>query len=399
MSFRSVPLLLWLFGVAPTASSLTLHAALEEARDRAPTLAPARAQEGVARGEVALARTFAPLTLSLGGGGNDPRWTVGLTQRLPFPGARAARIDAAELALRGASEERRASEASVRAEARRAYFTLVRSRRLVDSSQRALMLARESESAATLLFATGAAPELDLLQARIARASADVQVLTCQGDVTAASAALALLLGRAPTETLSPLDVAPPELPSLDAVLARATGSPVAAARQADVAAAEATLRATRRERWPVPTVGVAVEADGPGGRSAFLRGALGLELSLPGLGRGETVRAGANLELARARENEALLSRQSELVAAHARLAAALAGWRRYVAEILPDVERTERMALEGYRAGRSPRVALNAALQVASDTRTRAIEAAFAAQVAFADLELAAGVPLDES
>ncbi|WP_158623421.1 TolC family protein [Corallococcus sp. CA053C] len=398
MPLHSITLLLWLCGTAPAGSPLTLRSALLEARARAPALAQARGQEAVARGEEEVARTFAPLTLFVGGGGNDPRWTVGLTQRLPVPGARAARVHAAELTTRGAQEERRASEATLRSDARRAYFSLVRARQLAESSTRALALARESEAAATLLHETGAAPELDLLQARIARASADVQLLTRQGDVSAATAALALLLGRAPTEALSPVDAAPPALPSLDTVLARAALSPVAAARQADVAAAEATLRAARRERWPVPTVGVSVEAEGPGGRSTYLRGALDLELSLPGLGRGETVRAAASLELAHARENEDRLSRQTELVAAHARLASALAGLERYAVEILPDVEKTERMALESYRAGRSPRVALNAALQVATDTRTQAIDAAFAVQTAFAELELAAGVPLDE-
>ncbi|GMU03827.1 TolC family protein [Corallococcus caeni] len=397
MPSRVVTLLL-LCGGSASGEPLTLRSALLEARSQAPALAQARAQEAVARGEEELARTFSPLTLSVGGGGNDPRWTVGLAQRLPAPGARAARVLSAELTAHSAADERRASEATARADARRAYFSLVRARQLLETSARALALARESEAAAVLLFETGAAPELDLLQARIARGSAEVQWLTRQGELAAATAALALLLGRPPGAALEPVDEPPPALPSLEAVLAVGARSPAAEARQGEVSAAEATLRASRRERWPTPTVGVFVEADGPGGRSTYLRGALDLDLFLPGLGRGETVRAAASLELARARQNEERRSRWTELVSSHARLSAALAGLARYTEEILPAVEKTEGMALESYRVGRSPRVALNAALQTATEMRTQAIEAAFAARSAFADLELAAGVPLDE-
>ncbi|NVJ22057.1 TolC family protein [Myxococcus sp. AM011] len=390
--------LLVLRGLAPMGEPLTLRAALGEARTQAPALARARAQEAVARGEEEVTRTFAPLTFSVAGGGNDPRWAVGLTQRLPVPGARAARVLAAELTTRSAEDERRASEATVRADTRRGYFSLMRARQLVEVSERALLLARESEAAAALLFETGAAPELDLLQARIARGTVEVQLLTRQAELTTESAALALLLGRAPGTLLVPAIEPPPPLVSLDDVLARGAHSPLAQARTADVEAADATLRAARRERWPVPVVGVSVEGDGPGGRAAFLRGALDLDLSLPGLGRGETVRASAAREVALAAQNEDRRSRQTQVVSSHARLAAALAGAALYSKQILPDVARTERMALESYRSGRSPLVALTAALQAAADTRTQAIEATFAAQSAFADLELAVGGPLDE-
>jgi hypothetical protein len=90
---------------------------------------------------------------------------------------------------------------------------------------------------------------------------------------------------------------------------------------------------------------------------------------------------------------------RFSELVAAHQRLAAALAALERFSADILPATETAERMALESYRAGRSALVSLNDARRAATDTRAQAIEASFNAQAAFAALELAAGVALDEN
>ncbi|MCY1021046.1 TolC family protein [Pyxidicoccus sp. MSG2] len=382
---------------ARAGAGLPLRAALTEARGRAPGIAESRARESIALGEVGVARSVTPLTLSVAGGGNDPRWSVGASQRLPPPGARSARILAAELGARSAGDERRASEATTRADARRAYFSLVRARQLATAGARALSLARESEAAARLRFETGAAPELDFVQADLARATAEAQLLTQQGEVAALSAELALLLGRDPRLPLEPAEEPPPSLPSLEEVLARAAGAPLARARVSDVAAAEASLRAASRELWPAPTLGVSVEGEGPRGASAFLRGAL--DLDVPTLGRGEVDRAEASLGLARVLAEQDRQRRTSEIVAAHQRLTAALATLERFTKQILPAVERTERMALESYRTGRSPLVSLNDALRAATDTRAQSAEAAFAAQSAFAALELAVGVALDEN
>lgn len=388
----------WSVGVTARAEArLSLRAALMEARGRAPAIAEARARESVARGEVGVARSVAPLTFSVGGGGNDPRWFVGASQRLSPPGARSARILAAEQGALGAGAERRASEASLRAETRQAYFSLVRAGQLAGTLERAVALARESEAAARLRFQTGAAPELDLVQAGVARATAEAQFLTQRGEVAALSAGLALLVGRDPRLVLEPAGEPPPALPSLDSVLARAGEAPLARARASDVAAAEASLRAARRERWPAPTVGVSVEGEGPRGASAYLRGALDLEV--PTLGRGEVDRAEASLGLTRVLAEQDRQRRTSEVVAAHQRLTAALAALERFTKEVLPAVERTEQMALEAYRTGRSPLVSLNEALRASADTRAQAADAAFAAQAAFAALELAVGVALDEN
>jgi cobalt-zinc-cadmium efflux system outer membrane protein len=386
-------------GVSDDWDELTLEAALSEAAARAPGVAEARERVAVAQGDVEAARTMAPLSMALGGGGNDPHWSVGISQRLVVSGARAAHIHAAEQGVRSAEGELRASDVRIRAEVRRAYFSLVRAKQLAETLSRALALVQESEEAARLRFETGAAPELDLVQARLARASAEVQLLTQQGEVEALSAELALLLGRDPRRLLRPADRPPPHLPSLEALLARARQAPLAQAREADVAAAEATLRAARRERWPVPSVGVAVEGEGARGANVFLRGTLDLEVPLPGLGRGEVDRAGASLRVASALADEDRRRRVAGIVAAYQRLAAALAALERFSADLLPAAETAERMALESYRTGRSALVSLNDARRAATETRAQAAEAAFNSQAAFADLELAAGIALDEN
>lgn len=394
-------LLLILNGEAPAGSgeALTLEMALAEAAVREPGLAGAQAREAVAQGEVEAASTFSPLILAVSGGGNDPRWSVGLVQKLPVPGARAARVSAAEQGVLSATSELRASRAKARADARRAYFALVHARQLAMAGERTLELARESEKAAQLRFETGAGPEMEFVQARLARASSEAQLLTLRGEVAATSAELALLIGRVPHRLIEPTDHAPPPLPSLEQVFARAEQAPQALAREADIAAAEATLRAVRRERWPSPTIGVATEGDGPRGANVFLRGSLDLDVPVPGLGRGDLDRAAASLRLAKAQAEEERLRRRAEIIAAYQRLSAALDALQRFPKEILPSVETLERMAMDAYRAGRTPLSALNDARRTATDTRNQAAEAAFAAQTAFAALELAAGVPLDEN
>ncbi|MBU8897339.1 TolC family protein [Corallococcus sp. M34] len=375
---------------------MTLDAALAEAAGRAPGIAAGRAREAMARGDIEVARTFAPLTVSLAAGGNDPHWAAGVSQRLFVPGARGARIHAAELGAEGAEADRRANELTVRATTRRAYFALVRARQLESNAERTLRLAQESEAAVHLRFETGAAPELEWVQATLARASAEVAVSEQHADTVTLSAELAVLLGRDPRRLLAPGEEPVPPPPSLDAAVARAAQAPRARAKQADVDAARESLRAAKRERWPTPVVGVSLEGDGPHGESVFLRGALDLEVPTPGLGRGELDRLHAAVSLAEAQADEDRRQGLADIVVAHARLTSALATLRKYEADILPGLETTERMALDSYRAGRSPLLALNEALKSASDLRAQFIQAAFTAQSAFADLEVAVGSAL---
>ncbi|MBF5045939.1 MULTISPECIES: TolC family protein [Myxococcaceae] len=381
------------------AEPLALEAALLEAAAHAPALAEARARQAAAHSEVGAAGALAPSTASVGAGFNDPRWSVGLAQRFSAFGARSARVAAAEAGARGAEAEARAGAAGVRAEARRAYFALVRAEAQLSAAERALQLARSGEEAAQARFDTGAAPELDLIQARLTRANAEAERETQEGERSARSAELAGLLGRDPARPLQPVGSAPPPpLPALAAVLARAATAPQALAGQAQVEVADAQLRAAQRERWPAPTVGVSVEAEGPPGEQRrYLRGGLELELPLLGLNGAEVRRAEATLRLAQAQAEADARRRRPAVVAAHLRLEAALRALAHYPKEILPAAERVEQMALEAYRAGQAPLSALNDARRASAETRDRAAEAAWAAQAAFADLELAAGVPLD--
>ncbi|WPB79571.1 TolC family protein [Archangium violaceum] len=397
-----LPALLLLLAAAPGPGApppLSLQAALGEASARGPAVLEARARQELARGEVTVARALDPFVLSVGGGGNDPRWSAGVSQRLVVSGARGSRVAASEADAQAAALLQRQALAEARSSARKAYFALLRARQLTEVARRSLSLALQSEQAARLRFETGAAPELDLVQASLARASVQTEVVTREGEQLALSAELAQLLGRAPELPLAPSASPVPALPPLETVLARARQSPGLLATRASLAGEEARLEAARQERWPAINLGVGTEGDGPGGRMVAARATLDFEFPLFGFNQGAISRARAAIELARTLEQNAARGRSAQVLAAHRRLEAALRALALYPEELLPDAERVERMALEAYGAGRSTLTTLNDARRAAADIRTQAIEAEFNAQTAFAELELAAGGALDEN
>jgi outer membrane protein, heavy metal efflux system len=394
-----LPSILLLLATAPSQSApqpLSLQAALQEAEARAPAVLEARARQEVARGDVAVSRALEPFVLSVGGGTNDPRWSAGVSQRLPLFGVRGARVAASEADASAAELQYRQAVAEARASTRKAYFALLREQQLTEVARRNLSLAQQSEEAARLRFETGAAPELDLVQASVARAAAQTDVVNREGEQLALSAELAQLLGRDPASPLRPSTDPVPELPSLDTVLARAEQSPGLLATRATLLGEEARLEAARRERWPAIRLGVGSEGDGPGGRMVAARASLEFDFPLFGFNQGAIARAQAAIGLARTLERNVLRTRFSGVLAAHRRLEAALRARERYPGEILPAAERAEQMALEAYSVGRTSLTTLIDARRAATDIRTQAIDAEFKAQTAFADLELAAGVEL---
>jgi outer membrane protein TolC len=399
----------WLCGLAAAAiatsaapETITLQAALAEAAAHAPALRMGRARAATRRAEVASAAALPATELSAEGGVDEPRWTAGLSQRLPTA-SRGARVDAASQSARAAELEADQAAAEARASARRAYFALVRDQELLQLSGRQLEIASQGEAAARARFQSGAAPRLDAVQAGLARSTAEVERASREAERDASSAELAVLLGRDPARLLEAATAPAPGLPPLDAVLSRAGAGPAARARDADVRAAERQLDAARLERLPSATIGASVEPFQASGAEASpppalgLRGTVQLELPLLGLNQGEIGAASARVGEATLQRELTSRERAAQVLAAHRRLARSLAAVQRYDKEILPAAAEAEQMALEAYRAGRAPLASLLEAQRAGAETRQKAAEAGFDAQDALAQLETAAGVPLD--
>lgn len=387
---------------AAGAEPITLSAALAEAAARAPALRRSLARAATRRAEVGTVAALAPTELTVEGGLDEPRWTAGLSQRLPSL-AQGARVDAATAEARGAELEADQGAAEARAAARRAYFALLRDQQLVQLAGAQVEIAAQGEAAARARFQSGAAPRLDAVQAALARATAEAERTSREAERDASSADLALLLGRDPALALEAADAPPPSLPSLDAVLSRASTGPAAKARDAEVQAAQRQLDAARLELVPSATVGASLEPFQTSGAETSPPPAIGpratvsLEVPLLGFNRGEIGAAGARLSEANLQRELAARERSAAVLAAHRRLARALDALRRYREEIVPAAAEAEQMALEAYRSGRAPLSSLLEAQRAGGEVRQRAVEAAFGAQDALAQLETAAGVPLD--
>src|SRR5439155_20004397 len=126
---------------------ISLEEALAEATLRAPDIGAAQARAAAAEAGVSAAGQLPPTALSVGGGRDDPQWSVGLTQRFPAFGARSARIDAAESEAIAAREDALQTIALARAQARRAFFALVRARSLEALADRTVVIAKGAEDA------------------------------------------------------------------------------------------------------------------------------------------------------------------------------------------------------------------------------------------------------------
>ena len=406
LPMTNLPLALWLcLASAQPGEPLSLPQALAEAEQHAPEVAAVRAREATARAGILAAGALPPTALSFGAGQNDPPWSVGLSQKLPAFGARSARVDAASEDATSARLEALQAAAAARADARRAFFALVRAQQKLDLAEHSLALARSAEEAARARFEAGAAPRLDVVQARLTRAAAQATLGTQQAERAATAAELAVLLGRDPTRPLAPRSDGAPPLPTLDAVLAAAEKGPLAGAREAELRAARFQADAARAERIPSPTLGVSAEGllapatplPGESNPPFALRATLDLEFPLFGFNHGEIAVADAKVEEARLRRDAAVRQRIAALYAAHQRLSAALDAAARYREEILPAADEAETTSLDAYRSGLIPLASLLEAQRSAAETRAQSVDAAFAAQDAFAQLETAAGVPLD--
>jgi cobalt-zinc-cadmium efflux system outer membrane protein len=245
-----------------------------------------------------------------------------------------------------------------------------------------------------------------MLRTGLDLASAEDELDLAQAERDAAAARLDILLARGPGEPVEvdaapswPVAGGPPGLGpgDLQGLVAKAlAGSTQVAALQSAVEAAEARVALARAQRVPDPVLSAGVDHDNP---PDFVWGwRAGLGLTLPVF---TTHRAGvtvAERELARSTaERDALSARLAAEIGSAASLVSARAeSVRRFRETMQPRAAEIQELAEEAYRAGQSDLAELFQALGAARDIRARGVQAELDLQLAIADLEEAAGVPL---
>jgi outer membrane protein TolC len=283
---------------------------------------------------------------------------VQLMQMLPWPGKLGNRRAAARHTAAAAGATAEEQGRMLAAQVRLAYTDVAYADRALAVMRRTLGLLRDFREVSATMYAVGTGIQQDVLRAQVEVARMTEEITRMEQDRIAAAARLNALLGRDATRAIGPLELPDPpaaDLPQTDTLIAWALDArPALRAAAERVAAADASLRAARRELLPDFQLGVAYQA-----RPAFPN-----MLSLM-LGVNVPVFAGAK-QLAMRREAAAMqdMSRAeladlrnatiAQIIETRARAERDRALGRLYRTSIVPQARAAVEAALASYRVGR---------------------------------------------
>jgi outer membrane protein, heavy metal efflux system len=365
--------------LAPAAGDSVLQSLVAEALARNPTLAQRQAAVRAATMRIRPAGTLPDPMLSVGVMDLQlPRFEFNrsdftevdaeLSQEIPWPGSLGARSGVMRAAAAGA----RAEEGAVRRELTTAMAVAYYRLRYTVTALETLRHQRELLEAAVQLsttrYATGAAPQSDPLQAKLARDRLRSEEFALESERVAALAAVNALRNGAPGDSVpgTPIDPAAVRAgaapqPAADSLVALALAThPRLAARRAAVDAATRTIQVERLGARPDFTLTLrygyrprAFNFNFPDFFSAFV----GLRLPLLA-GRkqnrlADAARADSTRTAAGLRDEELQLSR--EVTETAARVQASRQRLALLVDGVLPTAQGTVESVLRSYQVGRA--------------------------------------------
>jgi cobalt-zinc-cadmium efflux system outer membrane protein len=255
----------------PGTNALTLDAAIRLALADNPDIRVLSADIAAARGEMTTAKAWQNPDLSIAPGFKtirEPATTefhgnFGLEQSFEWPGKRALRRAVAEknVAVRQLALAGFRSQLAI--QVRRAYFTLLATRGVMDLREQRLTLAKSFVDAAKKKVEGGFAPEFEATKAEVEVVTAQKSLRESQAQQDAARVALNALMGRQPTE---PIEVAGTlgdglVLPNQSALLEQALmQNPAIRVQEAEAERTGLSLQSIRKSRLPDFKVGPNVE-------------------------------------------------------------------------------------------------------------------------------------------
>lgn len=357
--------------------ALTLEQAQIEARQHAPerTVVDAKVAATETRASAAGHRfTHDPIVIARyqqpapGGDSEDHAWSVGLEWTLDLSGAWRSRRAAARATVTAAIEDRTSALLELDAEVAVTFAELADAQRRGARSARMVALRDLAARAADRMRTAGQGNQLDADAATLDLRAAQVDAANTRGDLDAACARLARLLGRREPAGLFVADdvdtTAAPSVTATDELVARDPGVRMATA-ELDAArlAAEAERQAARlavtvgieagRTRHDIPS-GAFASAPTLTGSWSEWEVALSLSVPLPIIDRNRVARAATNADalVADARLTRMRADVRRNIIEAQARLAAAIAAVNAAV-EIPQIIERESQLLDKALRAG----------------------------------------------
>jgi len=380
----------------PAEPPLTLDEAFALAAANNRTITAARLRRAIDLAGIDVARERPNPDLRYEQSKETPRQSLTASQPIELGGKRGRRIAVADAVMRTGEAELARTLADVRAQVRKAYYSLAATQARLAIAVDLRGIARRARDAAKERFDAGAVARLEVVQADLNLDQAENEATAIAGERDASGAELNALIGRdprAPTQVVE--DLADVSLPAAEAAAAAAmAGNAELAVLDRQLAEAVARASLARAQQVPDPTLEGAVTHDAPG---EFVWGwRYAVAVAVPVFTRHRAAVRVEEATIAQLKaQREALVQRLEGAVgAALVRANTQRRQYLRYRDEILPRTREVEAMAEESYRAGQTNLVALLQALQVAREARAKAVQAAYDYQVALAELQRAAAV-----
>jgi outer membrane protein TolC len=293
-------------------------------------------------------------------------YSVTIEQQIPLSGIRRNRRASALADVDRLRAEANRTTLDVGIDAANAYLMLQERRRTSALVDEQIAFARDVVNAANARYASGTAPQSDVLRAEVEVARLEALARALVGEVRAAEAMLNTSLALDadnPVPPLAPVALAQP-VPAWSSLKAALMSRPELAAGRADIARAEADVQVMRDMFKPMATI-----RTGPAYTMAEGRGWMAMVgLSLP-IWRGK-LRAGVAEAQAMRAMSEADLRAMTRMIEGQAAAAANQleAARERQVAlttNVLPRARMAIEPAVAGYAAGQLPLVSVIEAVQ----------------------------------
>ena len=260
--------------LVPITGDSVLQSLIAEALARSPTLAQRQAAVRAATLRIRPAGTLPDPMLSVGvmdlllprfefNRSDFTEVDAELSQELPWPGTLGARAGVMRAAAAGARAEESAVRRDLIAVIAMAYYRLGYTVSALETLRGQRELLDAAVQLSTTRYATGAAPQSDPLQAKLARDRLQSEAFVLESERVAALAAVNALRNRSPRDSVpvTPIDAATvragisPELPPDSLVALALAAHPRLAARRAAIDAASRTIQVERLGARPDVTV------------------------------------------------------------------------------------------------------------------------------------------------
>jgi len=335
-----------------TEAVITRNASLEAMR-QAVVAATARIKPAGALADPMLSVSAAPRTF---GSSTGAMGDIEISQALPWWGTLDARTEVARAEAEAASHDAEALRLQVAALARGAFSDWVFVHRALEINDLNQAVLGELRNIARVRYATGSAPQQDVLQADVARTMLRQQRLELERQRTVIQSRMNALLDRRPQELLGQPAELPDvmTLPAEERLAEHALTHPHLRELQAEESAAEAREHLEEKERFP--KFGVSVGYNNMWSDPAQ-RPMVGLSITLP-IDQ-EKYRSAIDAARAQARRSASALEDQrasvlADLAAAYASTREAAQSLALYHDELVPLARTTLEVTRSEYASGR---------------------------------------------